>query len=142
MTDFSNKRNIFRIFLQVTASSLGTYFGCFGEVIEAKVVLDDTKKSKRFGFVAFSRATDAKTVLTAGDFFLMGKRIVVGPAVKRVVRKNILFYLKDFLHLANSVREIVRKNFRIPTFYVFLHHVRILILRQEYRGSSEKIMFL
>ena len=74
------------------------------------MVLDDTKKSKRFGFVAFSRATDAKTVLTAGDFFLMGKRIVVGPAVKRVVRKNILFYLKDFLHLANSVREIVRKN--------------------------------
>ena len=74
------------------------------------MVLDDTKKSKRFGFVAFSRATDAKTVLTAGDFFLMGKRIVVGPAVKRVVRKYILFYLKDFLHLANSVREIVRKN--------------------------------
>ena len=108
------------------------------------MVLDDTKKSKRFGFVAFSRATDAKTVLTAGDFFLMGKRIVVGPAVKRVVRKNILFYLKDILHLANSVREIVTKKgvFRIPTFYVFLRHVRILILRQEYRGSSEKIMFL
>lgn len=93
----------------MTASSLGTYFGCFGEVIEAKVVLDDTKKSKRFGFVAFSRATDARTVLTAGDFFLMGKRIVVGPAVKRVVRK-LFFYLLMFCDLKATFSQPLFKT--------------------------------
>ena len=98
---------------QVTASSLGAYFGCFGEVIEAKVVLDDTKKSKRFGFVSFSRATDARTVLTAGDFFLMGKRIVVGPAVKRVVRK--LYFLFVYKYTLLSYNFIIY----LFTYYIF-----------------------
>ena len=83
------------VFLQITAASLGEYFGCFGEVIEAKVVLDDAKKSKRFGFVSFSRATDAKTVLSAGDFYMLGKRIVVGPAVKREVCMKVYVFHKN-----------------------------------------------
>ena len=81
---------------QVTASSLGDYFGRFGEVIEARVILDNTKKSKRFGFVSFSHATYANQVLGAGDLFLMGKRIAVAPAVKREVRIIIIYIARVF----------------------------------------------
>eukprot|EP00111_Clytia_hemisphaerica_P009629 TCONS_00028222-protein len=88
-THYPNKIFVGCLPARITAASLGEYFGCFGEVIEAKVVLDDAKKSKRFGFVSFSRATDAKTVLSAGDFYMLGKRIVVGPAVKREFKERV-----------------------------------------------------
>ena len=67
------------------------------------MVLDDAKKSKRFGFVSFSRASDAQTVLNSGKFFMCGKQIVVGPAVKRVVRIIVILNWVLYVYLIKDI---------------------------------------
>lgn len=53
------------------------------------MVLDDQRRSRRFGFVSFSKAEEAERVLKQGSVYLMGKKINVGPAVKKEVRKFV-----------------------------------------------------
>ena len=47
--------------------------------------------SIRFGFVSFGKEEDVKNVLSQGSIFFWGKKINVGPAVKKKVR-NICFH--------------------------------------------------
>lgn len=67
-------------------------------------MLDETKKSKRFGFVTFSTPASVTSVLDSGDFFMCGKHIVVGPAVKRMVREQNTFY-SSYIYLVNFALE-------------------------------------
>nr|XP_002166922.4 polyadenylate-binding protein 2 [Hydra vulgaris] len=67
------------------AEDLGTFFANYGNVVEAKVVLDKFGVSKRFGFVTFSNAEDVETLINGKDVIFQGKKINVGPAVKKNV---------------------------------------------------------
>lgn len=72
-----------------TADDLGRFFASFGKVVEAKVVLDEHRRSKRFGFVSFAKQEEAEGVLQQGAVYLMGKKINVGPAVKKQVKDSV-----------------------------------------------------
>lgn len=85
-THFPNRLFVGCLPPQATADDLGKFFSFYGKVVEAKVVLDDQRRSKRFGFVSFSRPEEAESVLASGDVHLMGKKINVGPAVKKEVK--------------------------------------------------------
>ena len=113
------------IISQVTVAYLGKYFSQFGELVEAKLMLDDSKKSKRFGFVTFSNLASVTSVLNSGDFFMCGKQIVVGPAVKRMVRKqNRLFNYNNCLVWVGWV---------IHVKYIW---IVITLFERGYRGKS------
>jgi len=55
-------------------------------VTEAKVVLDQYENSRRFGFITFQSPEGVNNTLKQKRFFLLGKRINVGPAIKKVVK--------------------------------------------------------
>lgn len=82
-THFPNRLFVGCLPPKATADHLGKFFRTFGNVMEAKVVLDDQRRSRRFGFVSFSKAEEAERVLKQGSVYLMGKKINVGPAVKK-----------------------------------------------------------
>lgn len=58
--------------------------------------------SYRFGFVTFATHDDVQNVLSQGPVFFKGKKINVGPAVKRMVRVHIALILlfEDTLSLS------------------------------------------
>lgn len=87
-THFPNRLFVGCLPPQATADDLGQFFSTYGKVVEAKVVLDEQRRSKRFGFVSFSKPEEAESVLASGDVHLMGKKINVGPAVKKEVKDN------------------------------------------------------
>lgn len=70
---------------KATADDLSKCFGNFGKLMEAKVVLDDKACSKRFGFVTYSTKEEADEVLKQRTLYLLGKKVNVGPAVKKEV---------------------------------------------------------
>lgn len=65
------------------AEDLGSFFSTFGNVVEAKVVLDQQGRSKRFGFVTFSNPEDVESLISGREIYFQGKKINVGPAVKK-----------------------------------------------------------
>jgi len=68
---------------QAGAEDLGTFFSKYGNVVEAKVVLDGEGNSKRFGFVTFSKSESVEAVINGEEIIFQGKKINVGPAVKK-----------------------------------------------------------
>ena len=68
------------------AEDLGSFFAKYGTVVEAKIVLDHGGNSKRFGFVTFSKPEEVESLIACGDIHFKGKKINVGPAVKKNVR--------------------------------------------------------
>jgi len=69
---------------KANATDLADFFSSFGTVLEGKVVLDSYGRSRRFGFVTFTRHEDVQNVLAQGTIFFRGKKINVGPAVKKM----------------------------------------------------------
>jgi len=65
------------------AEDLGQFFKGYGKVVEAKVVLDDMGRSKRFGFVTFSSKEKVDELIKCRCIKFQGKMINVGPAVKK-----------------------------------------------------------
>lgn len=70
---------------QVTAAQLGQFFMKYATVAEAKIVLDKNFQSKRFGFVTVEKKEDVENILKRKRFFIDGRRINVGPAIKKQV---------------------------------------------------------
>ncbi|XP_057309338.1 protein boule-like [Hydractinia symbiolongicarpus] len=69
---------------KASATDLADFFRSFGTVLEGKVVLDSFGRSRRFGFVTFATHEDVQNVLSQGSIFFKGKKINVGPAVKKM----------------------------------------------------------
>jgi polyadenylate-binding protein len=66
-------------------------FSPFGTITSAKVMLDDTGKSKGFGFVAFSSPDEASKALTEmNQHMLANKPLYVALAQKKDVRRSQL----------------------------------------------------
>ena len=74
------------------AEDLGKFFSEYGKVVEAKVVLDEQGRSKRFGFVTFGTKEPVAELIQARAIKFKGKMINVGPAVKKNVRGIFLFF--------------------------------------------------
>ena len=55
----------------------------YASVVEAKIILDKNFQSKRFGFVTVEKKEDVENILNRKRFFIYGRRINVGPAIKR-----------------------------------------------------------
>ena len=73
----------------IGAEDLGSFFATYKSgfnVVEAKIVLDHCGNSKRFGFVTFSTPEEVDRLISIGDIEFKGKKINVGPAVKKNVR--------------------------------------------------------
>ena len=68
---------------KVTASALAHFFRSYGTVLEGKIVLDSFGRSRRFGFVTFANQEDVKNVLAQESIYYKGKKINVGPAIKK-----------------------------------------------------------
>ena len=79
---------------ETTAEELGTFFNQYGNVVEAKVVLDEKGHSKRFGFVTFSNKEHVAVIIKSRAVNFGGKMINVGPAVK----KNVSFLKLVYFH--------------------------------------------
>jgi len=64
-----------------TDDSLSAFFGEFGNVTEAKVIVDRyTGRSKGFGFVSFDSAEGAKSALAANGKEFEGRPLKVNEA--------------------------------------------------------------
>lgn len=74
---------------KVTASDLADFFSAYGVVLEGKIVLDSFGRSRRFGFVTFASPEGVKNVLSKESIYYHGKRINVGPAIKKMSPDDI-----------------------------------------------------
>ena len=75
---------------QVTAAKLGEFFMNHATVVEAKIILDRDFQSKRYGFVTLGKKENAEKILKRKIFVINGKRINVGPAIKKQVSSLLL----------------------------------------------------
>eukprot|EP00794_Sanderia_malayensis_P007361 gene7361-8181_t len=82
-THFPNRIFVGCLPSKATAQDLADFFSNFGCINEAKIVLDENGNSKRFGFVSFGDENGVNVVLNQGSIFFLGKKINVGPAVKK-----------------------------------------------------------
>ncbi|XP_065650882.1 protein boule-like isoform X3 [Hydra vulgaris] len=69
---------------KASAGDLANFFCSYGTVLEGKIVLDSFGRSRRFGFVTFASHDDVENVLSKNDLYLKGKKINIGPAVKKM----------------------------------------------------------
>ena len=81
----SNKLFVGGLAWATTDASLKEAFEPFGEVVDAKVILDrETGRSRGFGFVTFSDASSAKEAITAMDGAAIdGRNVRVNEAEER-----------------------------------------------------------
>uniref|UniRef100_A0A8C6GYZ0 Polyadenylate-binding protein n=1 Tax=Mus spicilegus TaxID=10103 RepID=A0A8C6GYZ0_MUSSI len=85
--------------------TLNGLFGRFGQVLSAKVMTDESGKSKGFGFVSFERHEDAqKAVDEMNGKELNGKHIYVGRAQKKVDRHIELKHKFEQMTQDKSIR--------------------------------------
>lgn len=79
----SNKIFVGGLSWNTNSEGLRAAFESFGEVVEAKVIMDRaTGRSRGFGFVTFAQADDAKEAITRDGTELDGRTIRVAPAVE------------------------------------------------------------
>lgn len=82
--------------------------------MEAKVVLDEKACSKRFGFVTYSTKEEADEVLKQKTLYLFGKKVNVGPAVKKEVLNFVpvfRYFERICLQITVLVSEFKRSNY-------------------------------
>lgn len=84
-THYPNRVFVGHLPAKANATDLADFFRDYGTVLEGKVVLDSFGRSRRFGFVTFSNHDDVQNVLSKTPFFFKGKKINVGPAVKKML---------------------------------------------------------
>lgn len=65
------------------AKELADFFEFFGTVIDAKIIMNKQGASKGYGFVTFSGKTDVENVIKQGQLFFQGKKLNIGPAVRK-----------------------------------------------------------
>lgn len=90
----------------------------YATVVEAKIILDKNFQSKRFGFVTVEKAEDVEKILSRKRFFIKGRRINVGPAIKKqVICKSFLFrFIKFKIEFLIGKICMTSKNFTVRAF--------------------------
>ncbi|XP_065650899.1 protein boule-like isoform X2 [Hydra vulgaris] len=71
------------------AADIAKYFSEFGKVLDAKVVFNDNGNSKGYGFVTFNNEKSVKSVLKACPLYLNGKKLNIGPAIRKQAPDSI-----------------------------------------------------
>ncbi|XP_057313523.1 protein boule-like [Hydractinia symbiolongicarpus] len=86
------------------AKELADFFEFFGTVIDAKIIMNKHGASKGYGFVTFSGKTDVENVIKQGQLFFQGKKLNIGPAVRKQVFNNSLPWcgIKVFIFLRET----------------------------------------
>ncbi|ANB14119.1 polyadenylate-binding protein [Sugiyamaella lignohabitans] len=86
----------------VDDEKLREVFSVHGTITSAKVMTDDSGKSKGFGFVCFSSTEEAtKAVAEMNQFMLAGKPLYVALAQRKDVRRS---QLQQQIHAKNQLR--------------------------------------
>jgi cold-inducible RNA-binding protein len=82
--DMANKLFVGGLSWDTTDASLREAFERFGEVTEAKVVMDrETGRSRGFGFVSFAQPTDAEAAMAMDNQAIDGRTVRVNAAQDR-----------------------------------------------------------
>lgn len=84
-----NKLFIGNLAFSATEQELEEAFGAFGEIQEAKIILDrETGRSRGFAFVTFASADDAQEALALDGQNLSGRDMRVSVATERPRRQG------------------------------------------------------
>ena len=84
-----NKLFIGNLAFSATEQELEEAFGAFGEIQEAKIILDrETGRSRGFAFVTFASADDANEALALDGQNLSGRDMRVSVATERPRRQG------------------------------------------------------
>ncbi|MFW0085914.1 MAG: RNA recognition motif domain-containing protein [Coxiella-like endosymbiont] len=76
-----NKIYVGSLSYDVTAKDLQSFFGQYGDIEDARVIMDrDTGKSKGFAFVTFANQNAAQAALLADGTEMQGRKIRVNIA--------------------------------------------------------------
>ena len=84
----------------------------YASVVEAKIILDKNFQSKRFGFVTVEKKEDVENILNRKRFFIYGRRINVGPAIKRQAWSLFINFFSKFNgEILGKDLIVISKNF-------------------------------
>lgn len=87
----------------ITSEDLEEEFKPFGSITSAKVMVDETQKSKGFGFVCFSTPEEAtKAITEMNSRMVRGKPLYVALAQRKDVRRS---QLEQQIHARNQMRK-------------------------------------
>nr|XP_047129758.1 protein boule-like [Hydra vulgaris] len=86
---YRNKVFVGALLKTTSAADLTKYFSEFGKVLDANIVLDENGNSKGCGFVSFINEKQVKLVLNACPLYLNGKKLNIGPAIRKQAPKSI-----------------------------------------------------
>lgn len=105
----------------VTSEALEEEFKPFGAITSAKVMVDETGKSKGFGFVCFSSPEEAtKAITEMNQRMVVGKPLYVALAQRKDVRRSQLeqqIHARNQMRMQNAAASGMPGQFMPPMFY-------------------------
>lgn len=105
----------------ITSETLEEEFKPFGTITSAKVMVDETGKSKGFGFVCFSTPEEAtKAITEMNSRMVLGKPLYVALAQRKDVRRSQLeqqIHARNQMRMRNAAAAGIPGQFMPPMFY-------------------------
>lgn len=105
----------------ITSEILEEEFKPFGTITSAKVMVDDSGKSKGFGFVCFSTPEEAtKAITEMNSRMVMGKPLYVALAQRKDVRRSQMeqqIHARNQMRMQNAAAGGLPGQFIPPMFY-------------------------
>ncbi|EEQ39910.1 putative polyadenylate-binding cytoplasmic and nuclear [Clavispora lusitaniae] len=105
----------------LTSEMLEEEFKPFGTITSAKVMVDETGKSKGFGFVCFSAPEEAtKAITEMNQRMVLGKPLYVALAQRKDVRRSQLeqqIQARNQMRMQNAAAAGIPGQFMPPMFY-------------------------
>lgn len=105
----------------LTSEALEEEFKPFGTITSAKVMVDETGKSKGFGFVCFSTPEEAtKAITEMNSRMVLGKPLYVALAQRKDVRRSQLeqqIHARNQMRMRNAAAAGIPGQFIPPMFY-------------------------
>uniref|UniRef100_A0A915HH05 RRM domain-containing protein n=1 Tax=Romanomermis culicivorax TaxID=13658 RepID=A0A915HH05_ROMCU len=83
---FSRKIFIGGLTRNTTVDTIRSYFGCFGNIVDAIVMTDQNGQSRGFGFVTYDNMESVQHVLRQGVHFVDSKQVDVKRSVPKSMR--------------------------------------------------------
>lgn len=105
----------------ITSETLEEEFKPFGTITSARVMVDETGKSKGFGFVCFSAPEEAtKAISEMNQRMVVGKPLYVALAQRKDVRRSQLeqqIHARNQMRMQNAAASAMPGQFMPPMFY-------------------------